>query len=281
MKTPTKATALVLVGAVGLASAAYGIGSQAGGGSATAGSGNGNAERGFDHRPPGFDELADALGVGGDELEQALRDFHDQQRSDDRNAFATALAGALGISAEKVNAAFAQVEDGRKTRFAAKLAEELGVETAQVKAALEALADDKPGDPREFAEALAAELGVELEKVEDAFEALRPDPGARRHGRHPGEPLRQLASALDVTRAELRKALREVRAGADSGWQQRQAELEAFLAQRFGLSADKVGEALADLPRPDRGPGPGPGPGGPGPGKHGGPGFFGGPGPGR
>ena len=125
---------------------------------------------------------------------------------------------------------------------------------------------------------LAAELGVEVEKVENALNALRPDPGARHHRRHGAAPLRQLASALDVSRAELRKALREVRAGAESGWEQRQAELEAFLADRFGLSADKVEDALADLPRPERGPGPG-GHGGPrgpgGPGGPDGPGFFG------
>ena len=282
MNTPKKATALVLAGAVGLASAAYGIGSQAGDGSASAGSGgsgNATAERGFDHGPPpGFEDLADALGVDADELEQALRDFHEQQGSDARNAFATSLAKALGISADKVNEAFAQIEDSHKTRFAAKLAGELGLETAQVEAALETLASDRPGDPGEFAEALAAELGVEVEKVENALNALRPDPGARHHRRHGAAPLRQLASALDVSRAELRKALREVRAGAESGWEQRQAELEAFLADRFGLSADKVEDALAELPRPERGPGPG-GHGGPrgpgGPGGPDGPGFFG------
>ena len=281
MKTPTKATALVVAGAVGLASAAYGIGSQAGDGSASAGSGssgNATAERGFDHGPPpGFDALADALGVDADELEQAMRDFHAQQGSDARNAFASSLAKALGISADKVNEAFSQIEDSHKTRFAAKLASELGLETGQVKAALEKLASDRPGDPGEFAEALAAELGVEVERVEDAFDALRPDPGTRRHERHGAAPLRQLASALDVTRAELRTALREVRAGADSGWEQREAELKAFLVDRFGLSAEKVEDALADLPGPERGPGPG-GHHGPGPGGPGGPGFFGGPG---
>jgi DNA-binding transcriptional MerR regulator len=282
MQTPKKATAIVVAGAVGLASAAYGIGSQTGDGLATAGSGasgNPTAERGFDHGPPpGFDDLADALGVDADELDQALRDFHEQQGSDARNEFAGSLAEALGISADTVNDAFAEIEDRHKTRFAVKLAGELGLETAQVKAALETLADDRPGGPGEHAEALASELGVEVEKVEDALDALRPDPGARRHDRHPAAPLRQLAAALDVSRAELRQALREARAGADAGWEQREAELKAFLADRFGLSPDKVEDALADLPRPGRGPGPGPGPGGhDGPAGPGGPGFFGGP----
>jgi hypothetical protein len=283
MQIPKKATALVLAGAVGLASAAYGIGSQSGGGSATAGSGgSGNAttERGFDHGPPpGFDDLADALGVDAVELEQAMRDFHEQQRSDARNDFAGSLARALGISVDKVNEAFAEIEDSHKTRFAAKLAGELGLETAQVKAALEKLADDRPGGPGELAEALASELGVDVERVEETLDALRPGPGTRRHDRHPAAPLRQLASALDVSRGELRRALREVRAGADAGWEQREAELKAFVAERFGLSADEVEDALADLPRPGRRPGPGPGPGGhDGPAGPGGPGFFGGPG---
>jgi hypothetical protein len=279
MKTPKKATALVLVGAVGLSSAAYGIGSQAGGGSAVAGSEDAPAEPNIKlHVAPGFDDLADALGVDADELEQAMRDFHEQNAGGMRGAFAGALADALGISADKVNEAFERIRDSHKTRFAARLANELGLETAQVEAALEKLSDDRPRDPDQFAQALAADLGVSAEKVEDALFTVRPGPGPgeRRHFRHHAAPLRQLASALDVTRAELRKALREVRAGAESAWEQREAELTAFLADRFGLSPDKVEEALAELPHPDRGrdPGNAGGHGGPrGPGGPPGPGF--------
>jgi transcriptional regulator with XRE-family HTH domain len=280
MRTPHKATALVLAGAVGLASAAYGIGTQEGDGTATADSQNGTAARGFDHGPPpGFSDLADKLGVDADKLAQALRDFHEQERGDMRTAFAQSLADALGVSVDKVNQAFAQIEDAHKSRFAARLADALGLDTADVKAALDKLAQDKPDGPGAFEEALADELGVSADKVREALWSLRPEPRARRHDRHHAAPLRQLASALDVTRAELRKGLREVRAGADSAWEQREAELAAFLADRFNISADKVGDALADLPRPDRGPGPrghgGPdGPGGPGgPPGPGGPGF--------
>ena len=78
-----------------------------------------------------------------------------------------------------------------------------------------------------------------------------------------------------MTRAELRKALRVVRAGEQSGWEQHEAKLAAFIAERFNLDAGEVEDALADLPRPKAGPAPG-GPDGPG---FGGPGF-GGPGPG-
>jgi CRP-like cAMP-binding protein len=287
MKTPQKATALVLVGAVGLASAAYGIGSQTGGGSATAGSGSDPGERGFELRfEPGFDALADALGVDADELEQAMRDFHEQEGGDMRSAFATALADALGISVDRVNEALDQMKERHRARFAEQLANELGVETARVEAALEQLSDDKPLGPGEFAEALAGELGVSAEKVADALFSLRPgpDPGpgpgpapdARQHVRHHAMPLRQLASALDVTRAELRRALTQVRAGAESRWEQREADLAAFLADRFGVSPEKVEEALAELPHPDcgRGPGIAGGHGGPrGPGGPPGPGF--------
>jgi hypothetical protein len=94
---------------------------------------------------------------------------------------------------------------------------------------------------------------------------------------HRGAPLRKLAAELEVTRAELRKALREVRAEAKSGWEQHEEKLAAFLADRFGLDAGEVEEALADIPRPTvrigpRGPG-GPEFHGPGPGGPDGPGF--------
>ena len=80
-------------------------------------------------------------------------------------------------------------------------------------------------------------------------------------------PLRQLASALSVTRADLRSALSELRAGAENRWEEHDQALAEFLADRFDLSADDVAKALDQLPRPipqrhgDR-----PGPGGPGPG---------------
>ena len=285
MKFPKTATALVLVGAVGLASAAYGIGSAAGGGAATADPDTPTVKRDFRiGPPPGFDDLADKLGVDADELADAMRDFHEQQAGEQRDDFANALADALGVSADRVKEAFDQVVDVHKVRFDERLAKGLGVDADKLTAALEKVMDEHPDSPGEFAEALAGELGVSADKVEDALEALRPRPGARPPGHHRGEPLRKLATALDVTRAELREALREVRAGAQSGWEQHEDELAAYLADRFNLDAGDVKEALADLPRPkfERGPrGPG-GPEfhGPGPGGPDGPGFGPGFGPG-
>jgi transcriptional regulator with XRE-family HTH domain len=277
---------VVLVGAVGLASAAYGIGSQVGDGSAAAGGGgdsssgvadrtSGVADRAFERgAPPGFDDLADSLGVDADELEKALREFHEQEAGDRRGDFAEALAGALGISADRVTEALDGLQDKHKQRFARRLAAELGVEVDKVTAALDKLAGQRPngpGGPGDFTEALADELGVDVEKVEDALFAQRPDRGMR-GGHHGRMPLRQLADALGVTRAELRKALRELRAGEESRFEERQDALVKFLADRFNVAEDKVEDALGDLPRPGGPNGPG-GPRGPGgPGHHGGPG---------
>ena len=283
MKIPKTATALVLVGAVGLASAAYGIGSAAGGGSATAEPDKTpTTKREFRlGPPPGFGDLADKLGVDQDELAEAMRDFGEQEMSEHRDDFANALAKALGISADKVAEAFDGIVEVHKVRIDQRLADELGVDAAAVRHALDKLRDERPGSPAEFAEGLADELGVDAAKVEDALEALRP-PRPPEH--HRGAPLRKLAAALDVTRAELRKALGEVRAEAQSGWEQHEEKLATFLADRFGLDAGEVEEALADIPRPTfrmgpRGPG-GPESHGPAPGGPDGPGFGPGFGPG-
>ena len=151
MRNSKKVTTVVLVGAVGLASAAYGIGSQMGDGSASAGSGAGSssassaADRGFDRgAPPGFGNLADELGVDADALEAALREFHDQEASGRRTDFTDALASALGISADKVSSALDQLGEQKRERFAKRLANELGVDAAKVQTALDELADERP-----------------------------------------------------------------------------------------------------------------------------------------
>jgi hypothetical protein len=94
------------------------------------------------------------------------------------------------------------------------------------------------------------------------FEA-RPERG-RMHREH-AMPLRRLASALGVTRAELRTALRELREGAENRREEHTQALAEFLADRFELSAGDVAKALEELPRPTpHRPGDRPGPGGPG-----------------
>jgi hypothetical protein len=203
MRSPKTATAVVLAGAVALASAAYGIGTQTGDGTAEAARDGARWSDG-PRVEVRFDGLADELGVDSDELRDAMEDFFEQEHGERRDAFATALAEAL----------------------------------------------DKPVD-----------------EVRAALDEVRPGDGDR-PGCGPHVSLRGLAAALDVTRPELRKALREVRAGVDSAWENHHANLVAFLAERFGLSEEEVEQALPEPPRPGRF-----GPGGPPPfGPHGQPG---------
>jgi hypothetical protein len=178
------ATAAVLAGAVALASAAYGIGTQTGDGTAEAAR-DGQAQDG-PRLMLRFDGLADELGVDADALEDAMRDFHQQEDGDVRDAFATALAEALGKPVDEVRAALDEVGPGE----------------------------------------------------------------GRRPGCAPHVSLRRLAAELDVTRGELREALGEARSGVDSSFEQRHEDLVTFLADRLGVSRDKVEEALPEPPAP-------------------------------
>ena len=176
------ATAAVLAGAVALASAAYGIGTQTGDGTAeAAGDRGGQSEPRLMLR---FDGLAEELGVDADELEDAMRDFHEQEGNELRDSFASSLAESLGKPVDEVRAALDEVGPGE----------------------------------------------------------------GRRPGCAPHVSLRRLAAELDVTRAELRQALRETRAGVDSSFEQRHDDLVTFLADRLGVSREKVEEALPEPP---------------------------------
>jgi transcriptional regulator with XRE-family HTH domain len=283
MRSRRRSTIIVVGGALAVASVGYGLGTQADDGTAIAGSDQTTAEK---HRsgappafvdggqPPGFQNLADKLGVDADKLAQALRDFHERGEGNRRDDFAAALAKALGISTEKVSSAFDQIHKKQEGRFAARLANALNVDAAKVQAALDKLMNGTPRPPDQFAQALADGLGVDVTDVRRALFESRPDRGGRE--RHHAMPLRQLAAALGVDRADLRKALGGLRAGAEKNFEQHNAELAKFLADRFNLSADDVTKALDALPRPMRPDHGGrPGPGGPGPG----PGFERGPGP--
>jgi transcriptional regulator with XRE-family HTH domain len=279
MQTRRRTTVIVVGGALAVASVGYGVGSQAGDGTAIAGSDQGSDTRtrsgppalGERGQPPGFQDLADKLGVDTDELADAFRDFHDSEHADRRDEFAAALAKALGISDEKVTAAFEQLHQQHEGRFAARLAEALNVDADKVRAALDKLKDDTPRRPDELAQALADELGVDVTDVRRALFEARPDRG-RMH-RERAMPLRQLAAALGVSRAELRTALSELRAGAEGRWEEHNEALAKFLAERFDLPADDVASALEEFPRPaPPGHGGRHGPGGPVPGP-----AFGGP----
>jgi hypothetical protein len=130
------------------------------------------------------------------------------------------------------------------------LAEELGVDAEELQDALADFHEQREGERSDaFAAALAEALDKPVGEVEAALDEIRPRDGMRGPC-GPHVSLRRLASALDVSRAELRKALREVRAGADSAWEDRREDLVKFLAERFGLSESEVEEALPDLPGP-------------------------------
>lgn len=268
MHSNRRTSIIVVGGALAIASIGYGLGTQADDGTALAGDRSDRSgapglmfERGS---PPGFDTLADKLGVDADRLEEALRAFHEQEDGDRRDEFASALARALDIPVAKVTAAFDQLRAHHETRFANRLAEALGVDTDKVRAALDELHDDGDGPVAfgDFAGDLADELGLEENDVSDALMEIRPERG---HVRRHAMPLRQLASALDVSRADLRKALRAIRPGGENGWKQHNEALAKFLAERLDLDVDKVSDALPDLPRPTPPPHGGrPGPGGPG-----------------
>jgi hypothetical protein len=277
MRTPRRTTVIILAGAVTLASGAYAIGTQVGGGSAVAGDGDSGA--GPLRFGPGepFEDLADALGVDGDELRDALADFGGQRKVERRDELAAALADALGKSTEEVERAFEERHDAARAAFAKRLAAELNLDAGDVEAALDKVMDDArrdgPQGPDDVIDGLAGELGVSADRIEDALRETRPM-GRLEACSGPG-PLgldrSGLADALDVTPAELRRALREVWGDARTDRAHDEGELAEFLAKRFNLSVDRVEEALDDAfppppePRFRGGPGPGFGP----PGWHG------------
>ena len=254
-----RSTIIVVGGALAIASVGYGLGTQAGDGNAIADSSaqdGGAQERHGGHgfgfqrgAPPGFSALADKLGVDADKLGQAMRDFHESHEATRRDEFASTLAKALGISSDKVKSAFEGLHQRREERFAGRLADALGVDAAKVKAALGTLKDDGPVPFGDFAQKLADELNVDVSDVRAALMQVRPFHGERH--RDDAAPLRQLATALGVSRADLRAAFRELRSSAMNGREEHTKELAQFLADRFDLDVNKVSDALATTaPRP-------------------------------
>jgi len=165
-------------------------------------------------------------------------------------------AAARGDGAERDSGERGDRDFGPPWALFGDFADELGVSTDELRDALEDFHRQRADEPRnEFAAALAKALGKPVGDVEAALEEA--EPGDRRRGPcGPDVSLRRLAAELDVTQAELRKALREVRAGADEAIDARLDALVTFLAERFNLSEDKVRDALPDF-RARFGDGPG------------------------
>jgi hypothetical protein len=143
-------TAIVLTGAVALASGAYALGSQAGGGTAGAAGKPDEARptlfRGHDERPAfGLDNLADRLGVEEDQLEDALRDVRPDLPGPPRppGDFAKLLADELGIDQSRVEGALERIRERtekqfeqRRDEFAQRLADRLNLDPEKVEEAL-------------------------------------------------------------------------------------------------------------------------------------------------
>jgi biotin operon repressor len=238
---------IVVGGALAIASVGYGLGTQADDGTAIADS---SQERSAAPRlafercaPPGVDQLADTLGVDADQLARALREFHDQNDTVGRDEFARRLADTLGVSRDKLEKQFERLRQRREEGFAAQLAKALGADVDKVTAALDKLKGDGPMRPGDFAQRLADELGLDVSDVRAALIEIRPALPHPRHGHD--MPLKQLATALGVSRAELRAAFRELRGSAENEWQRHQKALARFLADRFNLDVSKVEDALA------------------------------------
>ena len=205
MRSQRRTSIIVVGGTLAIASVAYGLGTQAGDGTAVAENSQ-SGERGTRMMveragPCGSSGLADELGVDESKLEQALRDFKGDMRVD----FAKELAGALGISVDKVTAA---LDKGRDKRFEQRfekrkgpgdmppppgkmsfhfgvapgqLASELGVTTSELRKALREVekqaADRFEQHNRALAEFLADRLGLDVDKVLKALPAAKPLPG--------------------------------------------------------------------------------------------------------
>jgi Clp amino terminal domain, pathogenicity island component len=146
MTNAKKKTAVVLTGAVALASGAYALGSQSDGSAVAAGDRAAHFRGGPGHAF-GLDRLADRLGVDEDKLRDALEDVRgtlpDPPR-ERRVEFAKELADELGTTEAKVEAALERIRakhedefEKRRDALAEALAKRLNLDAAKVKEALE------------------------------------------------------------------------------------------------------------------------------------------------
>ena len=204
MTRRAKTLGIALTGAAALASGSYALGTQSGDGTATA-QGSRSTSVATDRGPghPGCNDarleaIAKKLGVTTAKLRAAFEALRPERRAGDPRArFASELAKALGLPVAKVTAALSKLrpdQGGGGPRGghrgpgrggphggplgggrgggarAAALAKELGVETADLQAALDKLRTAKRDA---FAAALAKRLDLPVARVKDAL-AERP-----------------------------------------------------------------------------------------------------------
>jgi hypothetical protein len=171
MSTRKRNTAIALTGAVALASGAYALGSQSGGGSAVADDSPdrpaleigsrfagdpGELRRHLRDGPFGLDRIAEKLGVEESELRDALADARPEPPDPPKpRDFAEELANELGIATDRVEAALERVHERTKQEM------------------------EQRHD--EFLDELANRLNVDRDKVEDAFGEFGPPMFRWRH----------------------------------------------------------------------------------------------------
>ena len=115
------------------------------------------------------------------------------------------LADRLGVDEADLRAALEDIGADRKDDAAQRLADALGIDAAKVEQAFENVRPERPARPRvrrpeALAAALAKELGLSTEKVRAAIEERRG---------HPGDP-GDLADELGVSEERLREAFHAV-----------------------------------------------------------------------
>lgn len=134
------------------------------------------------------------------------------------------------------------------------IAGELGVTTAQLRAALQASKPAKPADGAGrgagMATALAAALDADVAKVREILEANRPARPARGSAGPPkGKPgntrlIAALAGGLNLDRATVKAALAKLEAARKAEHDARQAAMYAAVAAQLDLGADAVKAAF-------------------------------------
>ncbi len=147
------------------------------------------------------------------------------------------------------------------------IATQLGVTTAQLKAAMQAGRPDKPGGsagpggpggPDGMATDLAKALGADVAKVEAILDANRParPPRGRTPATRPAKPdnaklVAALASGLNIDEATVKAAFAKLDAAHKDDRGDRQAAMYAAVAKQLGVSADAV-QAAFEANRPAR-----------------------------
>jgi hypothetical protein len=222
-------TGAALLGATALASAAYGLGTQSDGNAVARSGSSSSASDPRGPRPGDLSDLASRLGVSESRLRTALQELRPQRdRDKGRTQFVEALAKELGVTTSRLEDALEEAFGSDRARDGRR-------------------GDGRPGEGR----------------TGDGRDG-RPGEGRTGDGRHgPGHPgprhdsaafVRRLAAALDIEQDKVRAALDRVREAHEDEHEARHNAFADALAEKLGISKDKVREVLAEARPHGRGP---------------------------